>query len=33
MQENHAQNVHVITKVQFAIKTDKATTVEKNTNK
>jgi hypothetical protein len=32
MQENHAQNVHVITKVQFAIKTDKATTVEKNTN-
>jgi hypothetical protein len=29
IQENHVQTVHVITKVQFTIKTDKATSVEK----
>ena len=33
MQENHVQNVHVITKEQFAIKTDKANTWRKNTIK
>ena len=33
IQENHVQNVHVITKVQFTIKTDKATTVGKKHNK
>jgi hypothetical protein len=33
IQENHVQTVHIITKVQFTIKTDKANTVKKNTIK
>ena len=33
LQENHVQNVHVKTKVQFTIKKDKATTVKKTTIK